>query len=214
MKETEFGEKFGNDLVEIFGVSGTCKTTISNMLVEDAINNKKKVLYLDTEKNVVRIPKGADYRYIPNFNKLFEAIRDVCEKEEPYDLVVLDSLGWTILGIFATCSLKERGEALLKAEAIIYLLKCYSERVGAKVLVLNQPVSEFNKSPQERMNLDPFGDKHIYGVKEVIRTRMVVSGPSMTKVTGEAFRMRSYGKGTPIFEFSISKDKKEFKWLI
>ena len=199
----EIIELVGNDILEIFGKSGTGKTSFALTLVNEALNSKKNVLYIDTEKNLKKEPQ-CDYVYIASMQSLYNYI--VGEKkyaEKKYDIIVLDSLGATVLGEFATMDMKERGSALLKAEAITYTLKVYSHTNNAFVLIINQPESEFGKPSNYR--LEPFGDKHIYFVKEVWESkRLDTSNQYATVCNISAFRSRIFGRDTLLYQLTIS----------
>jgi len=191
-------EEIGYDTLEIFGESGTGKTTFCKQVVESFDG---KALYIDTEKNLLKAPEKCDYTYISDFKQLFQFIVNL---KDGYKLVVLDSLGLPILGEFASMSLNERGDVLLKAQAISYELKKYSQRNKALVIVTNQPESEFAK--EKGHILRPFGDKSIYFFKEVWKTSMQFSTPSKTVCNVKAFRSRQFGRDTLLYKIIISKD--------
>ena len=57
----------GNDTLEVFGESGSGKTTLALEVAKDAIKQGKKVLFVDTERNIVNKPEGIDLVYFPSF---------------------------------------------------------------------------------------------------------------------------------------------------
>jgi len=122
-------ELSGNDTIQIFGESGTGKTTFALKVAQSFVKNKKKVLFLDTERNLIEVPKDIDYKWFPSFTSVHEFI---CGKDgkgglgkgkEKYDLIIMDSMGLPILGEFASLGMKDRGEILLKSQEISYKLK-------------------------------------------------------------------------------------------
>lgn len=187
------------DTIEIFGESGTGKTTIAKILCEKFAGANIK--YIDTERNIISEPEGVDYTYIPDFGEIYKAIQTL---KDGYKLVILDSIGLPVLGEFATMDLREKGNSLLKAQSICYLLKKYSYKNKALVVVTNQPESEFNKSREHVLR--PFGDKSIYFFKEVWKTDKLSSSPQATACVCRAFRSRMYGLGTELFRVKIDSE--------
>jgi len=187
-----------NDVLEIFGESGTGKTTFCRVLVEEAMGAKKKILYIDTEKNMAKPLTGLDYVYIPDFKLVYKAIQEL---KDGYDLIILDSIGLPILGEFASLGLNERGNILLQAEAIAYKLKKYSQKNDALIVVTTQPESKFGKDKGHVLR--PFGDKSMYFYKEVWKTDMVYSQANGTSCIVKAFRSRVFGRGKQLFRINI-----------
>lgn len=189
----------GTDIIEVFGESGTCKTTFALEAARDAIKKGVKVLFIDTEKNIVNKPDGVDLVYFPSF---IEAYKYILTIPRGYGLVILDSMGLPILGEFANMDMKSRGEVLLKAQSVSYALKKYSNENKAVVIVTNQPVSEFNKGKDAV--LTPFGDKSIYFYKEVWSSESLSSTPDRTSCAIKAFRSRTAGRGKRIFKLEVT----------
>jgi len=206
----------GYDTIEIFGESGTGKTTFALEIIKSFLENKKKVLLIDTEKNMLSPPPNIDYEYKPSFDEMYSYIINTDTKltgltdninkaialKKKYDLIVLDSLGLTVLGKFSLMDMKNRGEILLACEAISQVLKCYCHKNKAIALVTNQPVSDFGKSIYHIPY--PFGDKSAYFYKEIWKTRTVHTGQDYTEVIIESFRSRKYGRKTPLFGMMIN----------
>lgn len=214
------------DSIEIFGDTGTGKTIFAMEIVKDALSLGKKVLIIDTEKNYIEIPEDADYVYISNFWKVYSYIREnlfrqeilefqavnpeteevVTQKKEiwspkqdtHYDVIVLDSLGLSILGEFAQLNMKERGNILLQAETIAYFFKQYSQVHNCLVITINQPTSEMNIK-QKR----PFGDKSKFFFKEIWETQKILASPKSTKIRIISYRSRYFGDKTIIFNMKI-----------
>jgi len=200
-------EELGHDTLEVFGESGTGKTTFC-LEILNSVKGKKSI-YIDTEKNILSklsVPSETEYIYVSDFKELY---RFILSLKDGYKLVILDSLGLPILGEFATLNLNERGDVLLKAQAISYELKKYSQRNEALVIVTNQPESEFAK--EKGHILRPFGDKSIYFFKEVWKTSLQFSTPNKTVCSVKSFRSRSYGRGKPLFKIIISDEGRKIE---
>jgi RecA/RadA recombinase len=190
----------GNDVLELFGRSGSGKSSFANAVIRDALNAGKKVLYLDTERNLLEPIKGIDYRRVPKLDNLVSAVESI---PSGYNLIVLDSLGMPVLIDFVRMNLKEQGEALKKCIGIAGQLKLYSEYNNALVIIINQPESELGKNKTED-ELEPFGDKHVFTVKEIWRTKkMPSSNKDLTTCNITAFRSRRFGTGSLLYQLKI-----------
>jgi len=216
------------DAFEIFGNSGSGKTTFAVELAKEYLAKGKKVLYIDTEKNIrVKPPEKMEYAYAPSFDEMYsilvkntdkgklvnlDAVKDNIDKAlgltKKYDLVVLDSMGLPILGKFALMDMRQKGVILLACEAISALLKHYSHKHSSLVLVTNQPQSEMRKSSNPYAVLWPFGEKSAFFYKEIWKTRLVTSryADGFTKCYIELFRGSLGPRGTPLFELKISNN--------
>lgn len=189
----------GNDTLEIFGESGSCKTTFALETAKDALKSGKKVLFIDTERNIVNKPEGIDLVYFPSF---IEAYNYVLALPRGYGLIILDSVGAPALGEYAKMDMKSRGDVLLKIQNIAYTLKKYTKENNALAIVTNQPVSEFNKSKDAV--LTPFGDKSIYFFKEVWSSETLSSTPDRTSCAIKTFRSRAAGRGKRLFKLEVT----------
>jgi RecA/RadA recombinase len=199
-------ELIEDDLLQIFGHTGTGKTSIAMKAAFEGRERKKSVIYLDTEHNITKnqvkdIKKlGIVYEYIPKFDNLYTFIK----KLSKYDIVIVDSLGLPVLAMFADANMKEKGVALQKMIAISAFLKNYANENHALVIVLNQPESDMNKDPLTERK--PFGDKSAYCYKEIISSKFAKGGRTENKTTivVKAFRSRSCGMGTKLFTVEIT----------
>jgi Cdc6-like AAA superfamily ATPase len=192
----------GNDVLEIFGDTGSGKTAFVKQVANEAANAGKTVFYLDTERNLtkkdIELLKGCTYKYTP----VIEEIDSIVQKLPQADVVILDSVGFPVLTTFARMSMKQKGDALLKLIAIFGSLKEWAYRNNGVVLVTNQPESEFNKGPNHILR--PFGDKSQFAAKEIWETIKQDSKPGLTTSSIKAFRSRSVGRGTPISQMKIT----------
>lgn len=189
----------GKDCIELFGDSGTGKTTFALEMLKKA--NFEKKLYIDTERNLLKEPDFAEYKYIPSFKELYSYVLSL---PDGYQFIVLDSIGLPILGEWATLKLDKKGDILSKTHAISYFLKNYSYRNNAVILVINQPESEFAKDKGHILR--PFGDKSIYYYKEVWKSELLYSTPTKTVCQIKAFRSRAYGRGALLYKITIDKN--------
>ncbi|HHC19352.1 MAG TPA: hypothetical protein ENK81_03000 [Euryarchaeota archaeon] len=195
--------KFGRDTIEVFGDSGTGKTTFALYLVKEALELGRPVYYIDTERNLVTVPDGVNYVYYTELSDILNYLRQMKERGiEKNSLIVLDSLGFPVLVRFATAPMNERGSMLLKAISIAGYLKYLTAVYDSTAIVTNQPESEFGKSVHPDF-LHPFGDKSIYAFKEVWRTE-AKKYKDRTEVSIWAWRSRFYPFRKVLFRMEIS----------
>jgi adenosyl cobinamide kinase/adenosyl cobinamide phosphate guanylyltransferase len=192
----------GNDVLEIFGDTGSGKSKFAMTVAREAIASGKKVFYLDTERNLteadVKDLKGCEYKYTP----IIEEIDKIVQNLPKVDVVVIDSIGFPVLTTFARMSVKQKGDALLKLIAIFGDLKSWAYRNNGIVVVTNQPESEFNKDKDHILR--PFGDKSQFAAKEIWKTDIVDRKPAYTNIRISAFRSRSVGHRTKIADMKIT----------
>lgn len=189
----------GDDTMMLFGMTGTMKTTFCIKIIDDAVKEGKKVLMIDTERNLLKAPDGVDYKYIADFDKVYRFVRSM---KAGYELIVLDSIGAPVLGIFAQMDARERGTALLKAEGIGYLLKRYTHDNNALVIVTNQPESMYMKPMNHVCRW--FGDKLGYFFKEIVCTELLSTNKDKTVCAIKTFRSRRHGRGHRLYKLSIT----------
>ena len=197
----------GNDIIEIFGESGSGKTSFAHEVIESAKKMPTPIaptdiIYFDDERNFKEAPKEITYRYKPKWKDMYEEVKKL-DAVPSAKLIILDSLGAPILGEFATMPANERGQTLLECSAVAYRLKYLSEAKKCLVIILNQPESEFAK--EKGYELQPFGDKHKFFVKEIWRSlRMDSSTKDYTYCNIESFRSRQFGRGKLLYSVEVS----------
>jgi len=198
----------GNDTLEIFGPSGSGKTTFALEVVKEALQDGKTVCYIDAERNIAEPPQNEKflYRYAPDLGSILNLAANLPKA----DLYVLDSLGFPVVTQFAIADMKKKGDMLLKCVALTYYLKLATAKHGAVAIVINQPVSPFGKNadPDE---LPPFGDKSIFGYKEIWRTHLEKASSEETVCSIRAWRSRRFGRGKLLFLMKISDNGVEIK---
>jgi len=198
------------DILEVFGDSGSGKTAFALEMLKEAISKKMKIVFIDTERNVlqkeIEAMGQADLKWIyaPSLEDMEKAIRGVIESRERYDVFIVDSIGLPILGWFAGLKLNEKGNALLKMQQLLYMIKDYAYKNGVAVLVTNQPESRWMK-PEEH-DLQPFGDKGQFFVKEIWKSYKRISNPTRTVCEFVAWRSRCWGKGRKILTLEIFEE--------
>ncbi len=191
----------GNDVLEIFGETGSGKSKFVLEVAREALATGKKVFYLDTERNLTKADveglKGCQYKYTPVMDEIDHIVQNLPKA----DVVILDSIGFPVLTTFARMSVRQKGDALLKLIAIFGDLKAWAYKNDGVVVVTNQPESEFNKDPNHILR--PFGDKSQFAAKEIWETKFVSRKPDCTKTRISAFRSRSVGHSTRIADMMI-----------
>ena len=196
----------GHDVLELFGDTGTGKTTFAFALAIGALQEGKKVIYIDTERNIdehlINRLKvlGLEYHYFTSISDVLNFLNN----RPKADVYILDSIGMPALRHFAKANAKEKGDMLLKAIAISGLLKDLSRENNALVLITNQPESEFGKGVG--VDRAPFGDKHVFDIKEIWKTEVVEKAPDKTVTRITAWRSRRFGKGKLLARMEISNE--------
>ena len=192
----------GNDVMQVFGDTGTGKSKFALEVARESIAAGKKVYYLDTERNLttedIASLQGCDYKYTP----VLDEIDKIVQKLPAVDVVILDSIGFPVLTSYARLSMKQKGDALLKLIAIFGDLKIWAYRNNGVAVVTNQPESEFNKEKGHIFR--PFGDKSQFACKEIWKTEFEHRSPTETKVSIKSFRSRSMGQRTKIASLKIT----------
>ena len=206
-----------DDLVQFFGKTGTCKTSIAIQAAIEARSEGKSVYYLDTEKNISRkkraAMKEAGIIYMPyspsNSTGEFKTVNDLIalydfiKKIQRVDVLIIDSLGLPILSVFCDGNQKDQGLALQKMITISKYLKSYANKNKSLVIVINQPESDMNKDPKtERRS---FGDKSEFFYKELLKTVFVDKTENKTTVVVKTYRSRDYGQGHKLFTVEITE---------
>lgn len=192
----------GNDVLEVFGDTGSGKSKFALTVAREAIAAGKRVYYLDTERNLtdadIKSLKGCEYKYTP----VIEEIDKLVQKLPQVDVVIIDSIGFPVLTSYARLSVKQKGDALLKLIAIFGDLKKWAYLNNGVAVVTNQPESEFNKEPGHVLR--PFGDKSQFAAKEIWKTEITSRNERETNVIIKSFRSRSVGHGSKIASMKIT----------
>jgi len=201
----------GNDVLEIFGNTGTGKSKLALHIAKVASEQGLKVIYYDTERNLSPSSEEdmgkIDYIYSPVFSEL----RKFASSVPNADIIIIDSIGFPVLTTFAKMNLKQRGDALLGMIAVLGDLKVWTYKNKSLAIVINQPVSEMGISEGDVRR--PFGDKSAFAAKEVWETE-IVKGENLSTVTVKSFRSRDMGYGTKIMEVLISNKGVDVRWKV
>jgi len=190
----------GFDIFQIFGESGTCKTTFALELAKSAMKQGKKVVYIDTERNVTDIPNGIEYYYAPETEKISDFLRNPPKA----DVYILDSVGFALTGEIAEKGRKYIQDLIQRVQAWAYILKKQTYRYKALALLINQPKSTFRSENVNVEEVPPVGGKLIFGTKEVWRTSIAKMTAESTIAHVTAWRSRKYGRGRVLFEIKVS----------
>jgi len=216
------------DLIELFGGSGTQKSYIATQIAKELTKEEKKVLYIDTEKNLTNeiIDEfnkiGVKYIYTPIFEELFYLIDDL--ETNDYNWVILDSIGLPVLGEFATMNLQGRGNILLNMQSLAYKFKILSAKKKIYFFIINQPTSELGKTDYivyqpkgwnrqyKFLDCPPMGDKMLYFFKECIMTFNIFQNNQKTITDIFVYRSRKFPKYTTLARLIRQND--EYKWEV
>ena len=189
----------GPDTLQIFGDTGSGKTTFALEVVKSAVDNGMKAVYIDTERNlrVEDLPEGVEYYYSPFIQEVMAKLSKLPEA----NLYVLDSLGFPVLANMSLVDMRLKGDLLMKTIALTHYLKVLSYKHNALVLVTNQPQSEFGKP--NHTDLPPFGAKSLFGYKEIWRSKILKTSEDETICAICSWRSRRFGRGKELFRIRI-----------
>lgn len=232
----------GPDLIQIFGETGSGKSTfaveVGNSAVKDA---NKDVLFIDTERNLSdnERSKDVDYIYIPDWTDIYAYIADKpnmlssdpfgsnttnSQTLEPgYDVVIVDSMGLPALMQYDEYSIVDDADQFKVFQMFQHVsgeLKKYAQHNDSLIIATNQPSSKL----AEDGDYKPFGDKSQFAFKELWRSYKDSSSNIKTKCTLKAHRSRQAGEGTKLFKMVIDdsgaeisrvdKDDQDDEWSV
>ena len=191
----------GYDTIQVFGPSGSGKTTFVTAIAMEAVKHDRKVVYIDSERNVTQEIDydNFTYFYSPSLSDIINRAANL----PAADLYVLDSIGFPVLSQFSLADMKRRGDMLLKCVTLTHYLKLATFKHKAVAIVTNQPQSAFGKGVGLD-ELQPFGDKAMYGYKEIWRTYLEKADSDETVCSIRAWRSRKFGRGKELFRLRIS----------
>jgi len=214
----------GSDLMQVFGPSGSGKSTFALEVLKSAVKGDDvKALVIDTERNVLELDdiQGVDYVYVPEWHDLYNYVVGYEGKlssnsfgtnttnhltlQDGYDVVLMDSIGFPALVQYGEYRVADDGDQFKvfnELQVITGKLKQYSQRNDALTIVTNQPKSDLSGE----QNPPPFGDKSIFGFKEVWITEKKSSSEMVTECKVRAFRSRRRGSGSTFFDLKINEE--------
>ena len=191
----------GYDTVQLFGDSGSGKTTFVMAVAMEAVEQGRKVVFIDSERNVAKEIESDNFIYF--YSPRLSDIVNRCANLPTADVYILDSIGFPVITQFSLADMKKRGDMLLKCVTLTHFLKTATFKHKAIAIVTNQPQSAFGKN----VGLDernPFGDKAMYGYKEIWRTFLDKASSDETLCSIRAWRSRRFGRGKLLFTLKIS----------
>lgn len=201
----------GYDTIQIFGNSGSGKTTFVLEVAKEAVEQGKKVVFIDSERNIneENFPENFQYFYSPRLSDIINR----CANLPQADVYILDSIGFPVVTQFSLADMKKKGDMLLKCVTLTHFLKTATFKHKAIAMVTNQPQSAFGKN----IGLDernPFGDKAMYGYKEIWRTYLESATENETICSIKAWRSRKFGRGKELFLLKITENGVEIKSFV
>jgi len=202
----------GNDLLMLFGDTGSGKSKICYALAKEAVEAGQKVIFLDTERNLSNgeiKELGASYIYTP----IFAEIKKRVSALPPADLIIVDSIGLPVLIQYSRMNMRERLYALLEMATMLGDLKDWTFRNNALAIVTNQPTSEY--MPEEKRKTgrkvwglangrEPFGGKSKHVAKEIWYLNRISGDRRGTRIVMIAFRSRELASGLMVAEGKIT----------
>jgi len=195
----------GYGIIEVFGAKSQGKTLLAKLLVRDSLAIGKKVIYINTEKTIGKIPEGVEYVEIRGLLQLLEYVRDLSQRDLTDYVIIIDSIGLPALAEYVRQTTQDRkGLVLQKCIDILATLNEITYKNKIIALVTNQPESEFNKS--DITDLSPFGDKSGFFVNEILKAVLLYSNPNTTKLVYKTFNSQKFGKDTELIKVTITKD--------
>jgi len=224
----------GDDVCEVFGPTGSGKSKFAFFLAREGLKAGMKVLYVDAERNLKEVELSElkdSYFYAPRISDLDEIFLTkeedgkevlplLCTKYQDREVLIVDSIGFPILVHWAGLGFHERMRALVKLINWTGTIKRWCSG-GRFALLINQPESIYatqQREEEKRRRKDfsptepePFGDKHLFAVKEILRTRIIKTSPELTEVVVETYRSRRYGRGEGLIRVEVGKELKA-KW--
>jgi len=193
----------GYDTVQLFGDSGSGKTTFVMAVAMEAVEQGRKVVFIDSERNVAKEIESDNFIYF--YSPRLTDIVNRCANLPAADVYILDSIGFPVVTQFSLADMKKRGDMLLKCVTLTHFLKTATFKHKAIAIVTNQPQSAFGKGTglDERA---PFGDKAQYGYKEIWRTFLDKASSDETLCSIRAWRSRRFGRGKLLFRLKITDE--------
>jgi len=214
----------GPDLIQIFGETGSGKSTFAVEVADSAVEDAgKDVLFIDTEKNLSDNDRGdnVDYVYIPDWQNIYAYVTgkthmlsddafgiNTTNKQslQPgYDMVVIDSMGLPALMAYDEYSIADDADQFKIFQMFQHIsgeLKKYAQKNDSLIIATNQPGSKLGDDG----GANPFGDKSQFAFKELWRSYKESSSAIKTTCTLKAHRSRQAGEGAKLFKMEIDND--------
>jgi hypothetical protein len=155
----------GYDILLLFGDSGIGKTKFCSQMAFELAKEGKAVVYYDTEGNmsdaaVQRLKDcGVTYVSIPEYRQMLKI-----GKEEPADVLILDSATLFITGKWARGDMRMHGDMLQVVQGVYYQVKQWCQQKGKIAIITAQPISSMG----DRSSIKPMGDKANFMAKVIL----------------------------------------------
>lgn len=152
------------DLLQIFAGTGAGKTKVALLFANRIAVEGRKVLYLDSERNLDQATIDAapfNYEYIASMDDLFKRVQRF--RREEWDVIIIDSPTIFITEMWFGRRQDEHGKLLQELQAIYGALKRHCHNKRACSIITGQPTSTMVENVRDVM-----GDKAAFFVKECI----------------------------------------------
>lgn len=155
----------GYDIVLVFGDSGIGKTKFCTQMAFEMTKEGKSIVYYDTEGNmsnatVQRLKDcGVTYVSIPEYRQMLKI-----GKEEPADVLILDSATLFITGKWARGDMRMHGDMLQVVQGVYYQVKQWCQQKGKIAIITAQPISTMG----DKKGIEPMGDKANFMTKVIL----------------------------------------------
>ncbi len=194
----------GYDILLVFGDSGIGKTKFCSQMAFELSKEGKAVIYYDTEGNmsdatVQRLKDcGVTYASIPEYRQMLKI-----GKDEPADVLILDSATLFITGKWARGDMRMHGDMLQVVQAVYYQVKQWCQQKGKIAIITAQPISTMG----DKKGVEPMGDKSNF------MTKVILYAKGEKKPEGGfdnrrlvTFKSRDMKEGTLITHFETTAD--------
>lgn len=214
------------DSAVFYGTSGSCKSKLAVFLALEAIEDKQKILFLDTERNLRKSEikaLGSSYRFVPTMHELIKTVENI---PQDIGIVFCDSIGYHAYVTFCRADADSKngksedgsgagtnmkGKALLEVGAVSGILKNWAMNNNKIALMTNQADSPFGKGKDYWP--ESFADKASHTMKEEMVLMKVKKEIGLTRSMIKTNKSRSAGRGADVAAIDITNKGTTIKYF-